>query len=116
MIIDLYKGGVIAETIATAPSNRTYEWQVLGLEDGKDYSIRITSSTNATLYDETDIFSIDIPDGDFDGDGKTDLVDFALFGESYWVDVPTHGDYNGDGTVNFSDLVVFMTTFLNHLN
>ena len=116
VIIDLYKGGVLAQTIATAPSDRTYEWEVLGLAGGKDYSIRITSSTNAALFDETDIFSIDIPDGDLDGDGKSDLADFALFAKSYLADLPTDGDYNGDAVVDISDLAVLVTTFLSHLN
>jgi len=50
--IDLYKSGAFAKTIATnAPSNGAHQWQIgLDITPGSDYSIKITSATNATLF------------------------------------------------------------------
>jgi hypothetical protein len=64
VIIDLYKAGVYASTIASnAPSIGAFQWQVgLGLIPGNDYTIRITSSTNSALFGVSQApFSIDMP-------------------------------------------------------
>ena len=64
VIIDLYKAGVYVSTISSnAPNTGAYQWQVgLNLVPGNDYTIRITSSTNAALFDVSNApFSIDMP-------------------------------------------------------
>ncbi len=52
VVIQLYKGGVLAKTIATnAASNGAYQWQIgFDLTPGSDYSIKISSATNAALF------------------------------------------------------------------
>jgi hypothetical protein len=63
--LDLYKGGVLARTLATnAPDALAYNWSVsVTLVPASDYSIRIRSTTNAALFDMSDAtFSIiDVP-------------------------------------------------------
>jgi len=59
--LDLYKGGGLVRTIVTnAPGNLAYNWTFpTSLVPGSDYSIRIRSTANASLYDESDApFSI----------------------------------------------------------
>ncbi len=59
--LDLYKGGGLVRTIVTnAPGNLAYNWTFpTSLVPGSDYSIRIRSTANAALYDESDApFSI----------------------------------------------------------
>ncbi|MBN2571297.1 MAG: T9SS type A sorting domain-containing protein, partial [Ignavibacteriales bacterium] len=54
--IELYKGGVFNSTIINStPSHGTYSWTIpSGLTSGRDYKIRITSTTNNLLFDESD--------------------------------------------------------------
>jgi DNA-binding beta-propeller fold protein YncE len=66
--IDLYKGGVFNRTIVTGASKGKdfigiYNWTIPTTQEvGSDYRIRITSKTDATIYDESDAdFSIDAP-------------------------------------------------------
>ncbi len=49
--IELYQGGALAKTLATnATSNGAFQWQVgFDLSPGADYSIRISSATNAQV-------------------------------------------------------------------
>jgi len=64
VIIDLYQAGTLVRNISTnAPSTGAFLWQVpLDLSPGNDYSIRISSATNASLYDVSDAnFNIDVP-------------------------------------------------------
>ncbi|MBN2571131.1 MAG: hypothetical protein JXA68_03305, partial [Ignavibacteriales bacterium] len=59
--IDLYKGGVFdSEIINSTLSNGSYVWTIpSGLITGADYKIRITSTTDNLIYDESDVdFSI----------------------------------------------------------
>lgn len=60
VVIELYKGGSLVQTIATASSTGAYRWEVdLALEAGDDYSIRIKSSTDETEADVSDgVFTI----------------------------------------------------------
>jgi hypothetical protein len=80
VVIELYKDDVLVETIGTVPSDRAHEWEVgLALEPGCDYSIKVKSSTNGALFDDSDdVFSIDVPTGDFDCDGCVWLDDLAV--------------------------------------
>ncbi|NIS54053.1 MAG: hypothetical protein GWN94_23635 [Phycisphaerae bacterium] len=114
VVIELYKDEVLVETIGTVPSDRAHEWEVgLALEPGCDYSIKIKSSTNGALYDESDgSFSIDVPTGDFNCDGCVGLDDLdVLTGE--WLD--EHGgliaDLYENGKIDFYDLAVFAENF-----
>lgn len=58
--IDLYKGGAFSRTIVTNTSTGAYEWEAaFSLVPGSDYSIRMSSATNAALFDTSDApFSI----------------------------------------------------------
>ena len=50
-LIQLYKGGVLAKTLATnAPSNGAFQWQIgFDLVPGLDYSIKISSTADSGL-------------------------------------------------------------------
>jgi hypothetical protein len=63
VVIDLYKSGVFLASIATNASTGAYLWQVgLNLVPGNDYSIKISSATNAGLFDSSGMpFNIDVP-------------------------------------------------------
>ena len=65
VVIELYKGGVLAKSITTnAPNLGAYTWTSVptNLAAGNDYTIKIRSSTNALLYDiSASAFSIDMP-------------------------------------------------------
>lgn len=49
--IELYRGGVLAKTIATnAPSNGAYAWQIgFDIVPGSDYSVKVSSAANSAL-------------------------------------------------------------------
>lgn len=63
VVIDLYKGGVFLKSLATAAQTSAYLWQPgFDLAPGNDYSIQITSSTNAALFAASaGPFSLDVP-------------------------------------------------------
>jgi hypothetical protein len=114
VVIELYKDDVLVETIGTVPSDRAYEWEVgLALEPGCDYSIKVKSSTNGALFDESDgTFSIGVPIGDFDCDGCVGLDDLdVLTGE--WLD--EHGgliaDLCDNDKIDFCDLAIFAENY-----
>ncbi|MBL7082594.1 MAG: SUMF1/EgtB/PvdO family nonheme iron enzyme [Candidatus Aminicenantes bacterium] len=59
--IDLYKGGTFNQTIVSSTSNDgSYTWSQVNtsLADGSDYSIRVTDSSNSSIYDQSDEFTI----------------------------------------------------------
>ena len=114
VVIELYKDDVLVETIGTVPSDRAYEWEVgLALEPGCDYSIKVKSSTNGSLLDESDgAFSIDIPTGDFNCDGCVWLDDLAvLTGE--WLDEHSGliADLCDNDKIDFCDLAIFAENY-----
>jgi hypothetical protein len=114
IIIELYKGDTLVQTIGTVPSDRAYEWEVgLALEPGCDYSIKVKSSTNGTLFDDSDgTFSIDIPAGDFDCDGCVRLDDFAvLVGEWLEEDSGLIADLYKNSKVDFKDMAIFAENY-----
>ncbi|MHC4285314.1 MAG: hypothetical protein ACYSWZ_20425 [Planctomycetota bacterium] len=106
VVIELYKDDVLVETIGTVPSG-------LALEPGCDYSIKVKSSTNGALFDESDgTFSIGVPIGDFDCDGCVGLDDLdVLTGE--WLD--EHGgliaDLCDNDKIDFCDLAIFAENY-----
>jgi hypothetical protein len=59
-VIGLYKGGTFLRSIVTNASTSAYLWEIpLDLAVGSDYSIRISSATNGSLFDSSDLpFSI----------------------------------------------------------
>jgi hypothetical protein len=64
--LDLYHGGAFLKTIATTSNASAYEWECdLGVTPGNDYSIRVRSSTTASVFDESNAtFAIVAAPGD----------------------------------------------------
>ena len=60
VVIDLYKGGVFLKTLATNANTGAYLWNIsYTLSTGRDYSIKIGSSTNGAMSDTSDLpFSV----------------------------------------------------------
>jgi len=59
--IDLNKGGNFYQTVVTATTNDgSYTWSQVdtSLADGSDYSLRIMDSSDGSIYDESDQFTI----------------------------------------------------------
>ena len=87
---------------------------VLDLEPGCDYSIKVKSSANESLFDMSDdAFSIDVPPGDFDCDGCVQLDDLAvLAGE--WLKEQTGliADLHDNDKVDFDDFVIFAENWM----
>ena len=55
VVIELYKGQSLLQTIDTVPSTGAYKWEVdLELETGEDYSIQIRSMVNEVMADMSD--------------------------------------------------------------
>jgi hypothetical protein len=55
VVIELYKGDSLLQTIGTTPSTGAYQWEVgLDLEPGSDYSIKVKSSADEALFDMSD--------------------------------------------------------------
>jgi len=61
VVIELYKNDTRVQTIAEVSSMGAYEWEVdLDLEPGADYSIKIKSSADEVIFDQSDgVFSIE---------------------------------------------------------
>ena len=114
VVIELYKDDTLVETIGTVPSDRAYEWEVgLALEPGCDYSIKVKSSTNGALLDDSDgLFSIDIPTGDFDCDGCVRLDDLSvLTGEWLQEHSGLIADLYDNDKIDFDDLAIFAENY-----
>jgi len=55
VVIELYKGGSLLQTIDTVPSTGAYKWETdLTLEPGDDYFIQIRSTADETMADMSD--------------------------------------------------------------
>ncbi|KPL24465.1 MAG: hypothetical protein AMJ75_03605 [Phycisphaerae bacterium SM1_79] len=114
VVLELYKDDTLVRTIGTVPSDRAHEWEVdLALEPGCDYSIKVKSSMNESLFDMSDgTFSIDVPTGDFNCDGCVRLDDLAvLVGE--WLEEHSEliTDLYQNGKVDFKDYAVFAENY-----
>jgi hypothetical protein len=61
LVIELYKGDTLVRTMKKIPSVGAYEWEVaLDLEPGDDYTLRIKSAADETIWDRSDAaFSIE---------------------------------------------------------
>ena len=106
VVIDLYKGGTFLRSLNTNSSWGAYRWRVdSDLAAGNDYSIRITSATNAALFAEsTAPFSINaptfddnsvavLPDGKFKfsltAPGATQATVLGSTNLTNWVEIQT---------------------------
>ena len=114
VVIELYKGDVLAQEIDTVSSTGVYEWEVdLALDAGCDYSIKVKSSVDETLFDNSEIFSIDVPAGDFDCNGCVSFDDLAvLAGEWLHVEDGLTADIQGDGKVDFVDVGILAESWM----
>ena len=116
VVLELYKGDTLVQTIDTVPSIGAYEWEVdLALDPGCDYFIKVKSSTNGALFDMSDgAFSLDDVQqiGDFDGDGCVQLDDLAvLVGEWLEEQGGLIADLYENGKVDFDDLAIFAENY-----
>jgi hypothetical protein len=61
VVLELYKNDTRVQTIAKVPSIGAYEWEVgLDLEPGDDYSVKIKSSLDDGIFDQSaEVFSIE---------------------------------------------------------
>ncbi|MHC4233298.1 MAG: aryl-sulfate sulfotransferase, partial [Planctomycetota bacterium] len=143
VVLELYKDGSLTQEIATTSSIGAYEWEVgLALAPGCDYSIKIKSSVDEALFDVSNSFRIDMPDGDFncngcvkfddfielanqwldtnnltadiDNSGKVDFKDFTIFAGNWDLcPMAAKGDFNIDGCVDLNDLAEMSGQWLN---
>ena len=104
----------MAQEIDTVSSTGVYEWEVdLALDAGCDYSIKVKSSVDETLFDNSEIFSIDVPAGDFDCNGCVSFDDLAvLAGEWLHVEDGLTADIQGDGKVDFVDVGILAESWM----
>lgn len=127
--IELYKGNTIKDVLASSvPSNGSFEWEIaLGFELATDYSIKVSSVSNDTLYDESNgKFTIEekhsleliSPNGgevieknsdieiewedDLDGDVKLILMRNGSYYSSIIESVPSTGSYTWKVPVDIS--------------
>gem|GEM_PF-357386 len=55
VVIDLYRAGAFVKTIVTTDNTGAYEWEAdLTQAAASDYSIKVRSSTNAAVFDDSD--------------------------------------------------------------
>lgn len=77
-----------------------------------EFAVKSVRSVTGFLVDQAGV-QVDIPDGDFTGDGNVDMADYAEFeacfaGSGTPVDPPCDFfDFNGDGDVDCNDYLVF---------
>jgi hypothetical protein len=54
-VLELYQGASLASAVATVSGTVSYKWLIpADLPPGRDYSLKVRSATNATLYDLSD--------------------------------------------------------------
>jgi hypothetical protein len=115
VVLELHKGDALVQTIGTVPSIGAYEWEVdLALDPGCDYSIKVKSSTNGALFDDSDgVFSLDVQQtSDFNCDGCVRLDDLAvLVGEWLEEDSSLISDLYENGKVDFKDFAIFAENY-----
>ena len=112
--IDLYKGSAFNQTIVSSTENDgSYLWTVdPSLEDGTDYKVRILSTSDSSVYGESDAFEIN----SVGIDEAVDNYDLALStgGDADWFGQTGSYYYDGDalqsGAVSHSQLSYVQTT------
>jgi len=110
--IDLYKGSAFNQTIVSSTENDgSYTWTVdSSLEDGTDYKVRISSTSDSSVYGESDAFTIEeksitvtepTSDTDWIKGFQTDITwDYVGTIENVKIEL-----YKGDGTDPVKEIV-----------
>jgi hypothetical protein len=114
VVIELYKSDQYLMTIDTADSDGGYRWEAdLGLQAGCDYSIKLKSLLDESVFAMSGPFRIDMNRGDFDCDGCVGLDDLNILA-AQWLDEPggITADADGDGAVNANDLAVLAESWM----
>ncbi len=112
--IDLYKGSTFNQTIVSSTENDgSYLWTVdQSLEDGADYKVRILSTSDSSMYGESDAFEINSVDISEAVD-NSDLA-WSTSGDADWFGQTNSYYYDGDalqsGAVSDSQLSYVQTT------
>ena len=99
--IDLYKGGTFNQTIVSTTTNDgSYTWSQVDalLADGSDYSLRIIDSSDSSIYDESDEFTI--RDRSIT---VTEPTSSTVWGQGNSVDI----DWTSTGTISFVDIELY---------
>ncbi len=101
----------VVEDVWSAGSGALLTYELTGLSAGTQYDVQVRAVNgsgdgpwSATATGTTE------PEADFDGDGKTGLVDFVLFSEAYGG-TDARFDLDGSGKVDFVDFFEFIDAF-----
>ncbi len=107
--IELYKAGSLnTEIISSTESDGNYSWEVLSsLNEGTDYTIKITSIDDTQIFGETSNFSITPAPNTINFDDGQLPADWSVSGAGWFV--------NGDGKLqsgeyNIGDIATVTTT------
>lgn len=117
VVLDLYKADALVKTIATVASTGAYKWSIgLDLQPGCDYSIRVTSSTNAALFDQSDKpFHLDVAvvPGDFNCDGCVGPDDLAVMANDWLKEqAGLPADLDASGRVDLGDFAILAENWM----
>ncbi len=101
----------VVEDVWSTGSGALLTYELTGLSGGTRYDVQVRAVNgsgdgpwSATATGTTE------PETDFDGDGKTGLVDFVLFSEAYGG-TDARFDLDGSGKVDFVDFFDFIDAF-----
>ena len=101
----------VVEDVWSTGSGALLTYELTGLSAGTRYDVQVRAVNgsgdgpwSATATGTTE------PEADFDGDGKTGLVDFVLFSEAYGG-TDARFDLDGSGKVDFVDFFEFIDAF-----
>ena len=99
-------GGSLSTTIATTDATgRSFVTLTLGPHSGAN-TVEVTSGGLSPVN-----FTVEaLATADFNGDGRTDFVDFFLFADAYGG-TDARFDLDGNGTVDFADFFRFVDAF-----
>jgi len=86
--IDLYKGGTLNLTIVSSTTNNgSYTWSTVdsSLADGADYKVRISSTSDSSVYGESDEFRIESVHEGFDSQFNVDANGWEVHSGLWWI-------------------------------
>lgn len=85
----------------------------MGLQPGCDYSIKLKSSLDESVFAMSNPFRIDKQRGDFDCDGCVGFDDLNIL-VAQWLNEQSGltADADGDGAVNANDLAVLAESWM----